>query len=268
MPSPLINVMSGAAIKAGKSLLRDFGEVDQLHVSRKGKANFVTAADTRTEKLLQRELAKARPAWGFLLEEGGEVPGTDPAYRWIIDPLDGTTNFIHAVPYFCIAIGLEKRTHERSEIVAGVIFDPIHNELFTAEAGKGAFLNERRITVSARDSLEDAMLVTSSAYFAGNRQLPSSVLDTCTRAGAILRCFGATALDLAHLAAGRFDACWYPITQPWDIAAGMLMVREAGGLVTDMTGRPAGITSPALLCSNQRVHPAVSALFAPEAAAS
>ena len=162
MQSPLINVMSAAAIKAGKGLVRDFGEVDHLQVSRKGPANFVTQTDVRTEKLLQRELSKARPDFGFLLEEGGEIAGKDPTHRWIIDPLDGTSNFIHAIPYFCTSIGLEKREATgKSEIIAAVIFDPIHNELFTAEKGKGAFLNGRRLSVSSRQ-FDEAMIAVSN----------------------------------------------------------------------------------------------------------
>ncbi len=166
--------MSAAAIKAGKGLLRDFGEVDQLQVSRKGPANFVTKSDVRTEKLLRRELEKARPDYGFLLEEGGEIPGKDGIHRWIIDPLDGTSNFIHAIPYFCISIALEKRASDgSSEILAGVIFDPIHNDLFSAEKGKGAFCNNRKLAVSSASKLEDAMLVTSN-YRAAATDAPNA----------------------------------------------------------------------------------------------
>src|SRR5262249_46666769 len=143
MNSPLLNVMSAAVLKAGKGLLRDFGEVDQLQVSRKGAANFVTKTDIRTEKLLQRELSKARPDFGFLMEESGEVPGKDASMRWITDPLDGPSNFIHAIPYFCVPIALEKTSGGRSEIIAAATYDAIHNELFTAEKGKGAYLNSR-----------------------------------------------------------------------------------------------------------------------------
>jgi myo-inositol-1(or 4)-monophosphatase len=262
--SPLINVMSAAALKAGKGLLRDFSEVDQLQISRKGTANFVTSADLRTEKLLRRELEKARPAFGFLLEEGGEIPGKEAGFRWIIDPLDGTTNFIHAIPYFCVSIALEKReVNGNTNIVAGVIYDPIHNDLFTAEQYKGAFLNNRRITVSARETLEDAMLVT------GNPKAPAKTdqqamarFNAISDCGATIRYFGATALDLANLAAGRIDACWYQMFHPWDVAAGILLVTEAGGTAIDLSGQPANCYSKNLLASNQKLSPNLNGLLA------
>jgi len=257
MSSPLLNVMSAAALKAGKGLMRDFGEVDQLQISKKGTANFVTQTDVRTEKLLQRELSKARPDYGFLLEEGGEVPGKDPAHRWIIDPLDGTSNFIHAMPYFCISIALEKTIAGKSEIVAGVIYDPIHNDLYTGEKGKGAFLNgNRRLNVSSRKTLEHAMLA------AGNlRYLPKEHLEKVAHCEATMRYFGAAALDLANLAAGRLDACWYYQIQPWDIAAGLLFVQEAGGMFTEPDGKPATIYSKSLLASNSYLHPSMHKLL-------
>ncbi len=262
--TPLMNVMTAAAIKAGKGLMRDFGELDQLHISKKGTANFVTAADTRTEKLLQKELSKARPDFGFLLEEGGEVAGKNSTHRWIIDPLDGTTNFIHAVPYFCISIALEMRDHTgRSEILAGVIFDPNHNELFTAEKGKGATVNNRRLTVSARDRLEDSMLVTGALRFSPNSDKTAfQMCDKAVQNGATLRAFGATALDLANLAAGRLDACWYAQIQPWDIAAGLLILQEAGGHATDLTGAAATPYSSTLLATNRHLHPSMQSLLA------
>ncbi len=248
MQTPLLNVMTAAAIKAGKGLMRDFGEVDQLHISRKSAANFVTKSDVRTEKLLQKELLAARPGFGFLMEEGGEVKGKDPTHRWIIDPLDGTSNFIHAVPYFCISIGLEKiHAGGDSEIIAGVVFDPIHNELFTAEKGKGAHVNNRKMQVSNRENLEEAMLVTSSR-------------NGVAGVGATVRNFGASALDIAYLAAGRIDACWYHNIQPWDIAAGMLLVQEAGGIFTSLDGTPANIYCPAVIASNRALYPVVQKL--------
>jgi myo-inositol-1(or 4)-monophosphatase len=254
--SALINVMSAAAIKAGKGLLRDFGEVDQLQISRKGTSNFVTQSDIRTEKLLQRELSKARPEFGFLLEEGGEVPGRDPGHRFIIDPLDGTSNFIHAMPYFCISIALEKRDHAgRSDIIAGVIFDPIHNELFSAEKGKGAQMNGRKLSVSGRDDLEHAMVVTGSprSSMLGD-ETSRKLFDSLVGCGATVRHFGATALDLANLAAGRFDACWYSTNQPWDLAAGLLLVREAGGIFNDGNGNPVDCYTQTLLATNSALH--------------
>ena len=246
--SAIIHVMSEAAIKASKGLVRDFGEIDQLQISKKGTSNFVTNADIRTEKFLHKEIEKARPGYGFLLEEGGNIIGKDKSHRWIIDPLDGTSNFIHAMPYFCISIGLEKITGSGSEIIAGVIYDPIHNELFSAEKGKGAHLNGRRIQVSQREQMEDALLVL------GNPKQNKDVfrlLDTLLRSKATLRHFGATALDLANVAAGRLDACWYYTVQPWDIAAGMLLVQEAGGIVSTFDGKPCDTHSGSLLASNR-----------------
>lgn len=257
MQSPLLNVMTAAVIKAGKGLMRDFGEVDNLHISRKGASNFVTKSDIRTEKLLQKELSAARPAFGFLMEEGGEVKGKDLSHRWIIDPLDGTSNFIHAIPYFCISVGLEKiHNNGESEIIAGVIFDPIHNELFTAEKGKGAMVNNRKLAVSTRENFEETMLVTGS---------PREALHACekiAKTGAIVRYFGASALDLAYMAAGRIDACWYHNIKPWDIAAGMLLVQEAGGVFTSLDGSPASIYSPAVIASNHILYPSVQKLAA------
>jgi myo-inositol-1(or 4)-monophosphatase len=256
MISPLINVMSAAVLKAGKGLLRDFGEVDQLQVSRKGTANFVTHSDIRTEKLLQAELKKARPAYGFLLEEGGEVKGKDEQHRWIIDPLDGTTNFIHAIPYFCISVGLEKRDAQgNSEIIAGVIFDPIQNDLFSAEKGKGAELNGRRLAVSKRDTLVEAMVVTGSlrSHAKGDPKA-YALFDAISQSGAIMRDFGASALDMAYLAAGRIDVCRLNMIQPWDVAAGMLLIHEAGGMVTQPDGSPADVYCTQLLATNGHLH--------------
>ncbi|MDX2112600.1 MAG: inositol monophosphatase family protein [Alphaproteobacteria bacterium] len=260
--SPLINVMSGAAIKAGKGLLRDFSEVDHLQVSRKGTSNFVTQADLKTEKLLHRELSKARPDFGFLMEESGEMPGKKDEFRFIIDPLDGTTNFIHATAYFCISIAVEQRYRNGdTEIIAGVIFDPINNELFTAEKGKGAFVNSRRMLVSGRDKLEDAMLVTGGLRGSPKERYSPSLLSVIHECGATMRIFGATALDLAHLAAGRIDACWYYSIKPWDIAAGALMVQEAGGLVSDLSGSTLTMDSNGLVASNKHLNDPVKKLL-------
>jgi len=247
--SPIINVMSAAAIKAGKGLLRDFGEVDKLQISRKGTANFVTSADKRTEETLKRELQKARPDFGFLLEEGGEIKGKDSGTRWIIDPLDGTSNFIHAIPYFCISIALERTNGGKTEIEAGVIFDPIHNELFAAEKNNGAFLNNRRLNVSSREKFDEAMLVTGR--LPAKESGYTNRLSELAAQGTTLRYFGATALDLANLAAGRIDACWYYTVQPWDLAAGALMVQEAGGTVSEVSGAPATTYSKTLLATNR-----------------
>jgi len=261
--SAILHVMSEAAVKAGKGLLRDYGEIDQLQISKKGTSNFVTNADIRTEKLLQAELKKARPDFGFLLEEGGDVPGKDKQHRWIIDPLDGTSNFIHAVPYFCISIGLERIINDKSEIIAGIIYDPIHNEMFTAEKGKGAMLNGRRIMVSGRSEMEDALLVLGNPKLSARDNKDTfRLLDTLLQSKATIRHFGATALDLAYIAAGRLDACWYYSIQPWDIAAGMLLVQEAGGVVTTFDGDPINPHSGSLLASNQHLSLPLRSLLA------
>lgn len=265
MSTALINVMSAAAIKAGKGVLRDFSEVDQLQVSRKGTANFVTATDIRTEKFLQRELLKARPAFGFLMEEGGEVAGKDDRFRWVIDPIDGTSNFIHAVPYFCISIGLEERTSQgKSEIIAGVVYDPIQNELFAAEKGKGAFLNGRKINVSGRATVEDSLLVTGNPGYSSHPDGESfKLLKKVIDSGATLRYFGATALDLAYLAAGRIDACWYYMVQPWDVAAGLVIIQEAGGFIGAFDGKPVDIYSKSLVASNKHLSGTMQKLLSP-----
>lgn len=263
MASALINVMTGAVLKAGKGLVRDFSEVDKLQVSRKGTADFVTSADTRTEKLLVRELKAARPDFGFLLEEGGEVPGKDTKRRWVIDPIDGTHNFIHAVPYFCVSVGLEEIDHKgHASIVAGVIYDPIHNELFWAEKGKGAFLNDRKIITSSRETLEDSLVVSGKHYSKGAYDpVTAQLSQKVAQSGATVRYFGATALDLAYVAAGRLDACWYFTLKPWDIAAGMLLIREAGGMVTDLEGKTAMPDAADLMCANKYLHAPLQAML-------
>ena len=235
--------MTNAAVKAGRSLLRDFGEIDKLQISRKGTAGFVTAADVRTEKLLQRELHRARPSFGFLMEEQGEIPGEDPAMRWVVDPLDGTNNFIHALPFFCISIALQRRTPQgEAQIVAGVIYDPIHNELFSAEIGQGAFMNQQRLQVSTRKKAVEMVCSTvapkrESPFFAQQQAWMHTALD----AGITLRFCGAAALEMAYVAAGRLDGCWHVALPTWDSAAGILIAHEAGATITPLTE---GTTAP------------------------
>lgn len=255
--TPNINVMTAAALKAAKGLQRDFGEVGQLQVSRKGTSNFVTQSDIRAEKLLIRELRKARPDYGFLVEEAGEIPGKDPNHRWIIDPLDGTSNFIHATAYFCISIALEKRNSRGvGEIIAAVIYDPIVNEMFIAERGAGAFCNDRRLQMSQRQVVDEMMLTTGNPqHMEGNRNDAFRLLQAMSDTTASIRYFGATALDLAHVAAGRYDGGWFGKLQPWDAAAGLLLIREAGGYATDFAGTAATITSPSLLVGSHSAHP-------------
>lgn len=255
--SALINVMAQAVIKASKGLLRDFGEVGNLQVSRKGTANFVTAADLRAEKVIREELYKARPQFGFLMEESGEVAGRDPSMRWVIDPLDGTTNFIHAVPYFCISVGLEKRLPDGgSELLAGVIYDPIHNDLFHAEKQGGAFLNDRRLRASARSDMSEVLLSTGSPR-SGSAEYEKSLVRlqaVKARVGGIRFC-GAAALDLAYVAAGRFDGYWHAQLQPWDMAAGILLIQEAGGIVTTLDGDARMMATGNVVAGNRSVQP-------------
>lgn len=249
--SPLINVMVRAAERAGRQLVRDFGEVEQLQVSRKGPADFVSQADLKAEKTLTVELAKARPTFGFLMEESGTKKGQDPDRRWIVDPLDGTTNFLHGLPYWAISIAVE----EKGEIVAGVIFNPITNEMYRAEKGQGAFLNDRRLRVSSRRTLGEAVLATGIPFL-GHGDMPrfEAELHRLMPQVAGIRRFGAAALDLAFLAAGRFDGFWEGHLNAWDVAAGILMVREAGGFATEMNGGHNAVYGGSLLAANSHLH--------------
>jgi myo-inositol-1(or 4)-monophosphatase len=229
-----MNVMVSAARKAGRSLARDFGEVEQLQVSVKGPANFVSAADHKAEDIIWKELSKARPGYGFLMEERGIVEGADASHRWIVDPLDGTTNFLHGLPLFCISIGLERQ----GQLVAGVIYNPASDELFTAEKGKGAYLNDkRRLRVAARKTLADAVVATGIPH-RGRPGHPSFMreLGDVMREVAGIRRTGSAALDLAWTAAGRFDGYWERNLKPWDLAAGIVILREAGGTAADIGG--------------------------------
>src|SRR5512146_753717 len=220
--SALINVMVRAAEKAGRALVRDFGEVEQLQVSLKGPADFVSTADHHAERTLRAELAKARPAYGFLMEESGGTVGSDPQHRrWIVDPLDGTTNFLHGVPHFAISIGLERD----GEIIAGVVYEPTRNEMYWAEKGAGAYLNDRRLRVSGRRQLGDALIGTGMPYLGqGDRKDYAATLARVMPATSGVRRLGAAALDLAYVAAGRLDGFWEFGLCPWDIAAGILLV--------------------------------------------
>ncbi len=250
--SAIINVMVSAAFKAARGLNRDFGEVENLQVSRKGPADFVSAADTKAEQVLFRELSKARPDFGFLMEEGGVVePEGGSTSRWIIDPLDGTTNFLHGLPHFAISIAAE----ERGDLIAAVIFDPLRDEMFWAERGRGAYLNDKRLRVAARGKLEDALLATGIPFKGrGGYDEFEYELSAFMRQVAGIRRFGAASLDLAYVAAGRFDGFWERNLQPWDIAAGVLLVREAGGFVTDINGGRRMLETGHLIAANDRLH--------------
>jgi myo-inositol-1(or 4)-monophosphatase len=256
--SALLNVMTAAARKAGRGLTRDFGEVERLQVSLKGPANFVSAADRKAEEVLRAELNKARPGYGFLGEESGKHEGADKTHTWIVDPLDGTTNFLHGIPQFAVSIGLERE----GVMVAGVVYNPITDEMFTAERGKGAFLNDRRLRVAARQRLVEAVVACALPHhgrgdLAQFRREFAAIQDKV----AGLRRFGAAALDLAYVAAGRFDAYWERNLSPWDMAAGLLLVREAGGFVTDLLGNDAMFATGDIIAGNETMHREVLGLL-------
>lgn len=256
--TPLMNVMVAAARKASRGLMRDFREVDHLQVSKKGVVNFVSEADLKAEKTIYDELKKARPKYGFLMEEGGEIVGEDTLMRWVIDPLDGTNNFLHAVPYFCISIAVEKKTDTGSEMVAALVYDPIHDEMFMAEKDKGAFANHRKLRV-ANQREQDFYFVT------GTSRMPTPFKDAnseLTRSASQLECVirrgGAAALDLAYVAAGRYDACWFAKLHKWDMAAGILLVKEAGGVVCSMNAGEDPYESGCIIAATIPAHAAIS----------
>jgi myo-inositol-1(or 4)-monophosphatase len=252
--SALMNVMVGAALKAGKSLARDFGEVQNLQVSTKGPGNFVSAADKRAEEILFNELKRARPEYSFLMEESGAIEGGDSQHRFIIDPLDGTTNFLHGIPLFAISLALERQ----GQMVAAVIYNPAMDELYTAERGGGAFLNDRRMRVAGRTALPDCVIGTGIPHLGyghhGNYllQLRNVMGET---AGA--RGLGASSLDLAYVAAGRLDGHWQEDIKLWDIAAGILLIREAGGFITDKNGKMDGLDGSSIVTGNELIHRAL-----------
>jgi myo-inositol-1(or 4)-monophosphatase len=249
--SALLNIMVTAALKAGRSLNKDFGEIENLQVSVKGPADFVTNADKSAEKIVHAELSKARPTFGFLMEEGGEIKGSDGQHRWIIDPLDGTTNFMHGIPLFAVAIALQRG----EEIVASVIYNPATEELFVAEKGGGAWLDDKkRLRVANRKHLADCVVVTGiNSRGTPNDVLQLKQLGQITPAVAGIRRTGSASTDLAWLAAGRFDGYWEAGIFPWDIAPGWLMLREAGGTMTDYAGGTGSIWNGQVVAGNETV---------------
>jgi myo-inositol-1(or 4)-monophosphatase len=251
-PSATVQVMIDAARKAARSLLRDFGEVAELQVSRKGAADYVTAADLKAEQTLHDALLKSRPGYGFLGEERGLIEGTDKTHTFIVDPLDGTTNFLHAIPHFAINIALERD----SQIVAGVTYNPVAQEMFWAERGKGAFLNDRRLRVSARRELLESLLATGIPFAGrpGHAQFLKELHQVTQKISGVRR-FGSAALDLAWVAAGRYDGYWERNLNAWDIAAGVLMVTEAGGTVGAIEGGPVDIRAGSICASNADLLP-------------
>ena len=248
-----ITVMVQAAQRAARHLVRDFGEVENLQVSIKGPGDFVSAADRRAEEILRRELGRARPGFAFLLEESGAIGKGDEDHRWIVDPLDGTTNFLHGLPHFAISIGLERR----GEMVAGVVYDPVKDELFVAEKGAGAYLNDRRIRVSGRAELARSMIATGIPVldWAGRDQGYNDQLDRVAGEVAGIRRFGTASLDFAYVAAGRYEGFWEYGLWPWDMAAGIVLVREAGGLVGRLEGDHALLERGTIVAGNPSIQP-------------
>jgi myo-inositol-1(or 4)-monophosphatase len=256
-----MTVMQNAAQKAAKRLLRDFNEVEQLQVSIKGPSDFVSQADLRAEQTMREELTKARPGYAFLMEESGASGSENWAWRWVVDPLDGTTNFLHGVPHWCISIALERRLPDGgAEVVSGMIYNPVNDEMFWAERGAGAFLNEKRLRVSARREFSTALLATGIPFAAVSPQRRlafARTLGTLMPQVAGIRRFGAAALDMAWVAAGRYDGYWELGLKPWDMAAGLLIVKEAGGFVTDAAGRESTVLEHAgndIVAANPHMH--------------
>jgi myo-inositol-1(or 4)-monophosphatase len=249
--SPLLNVMIAAARKTARALKRDFGELEKLQVSLKGPANFVSSADRRAEETLYQELSKARPGYGFLGEEGGTREGADKSHRWIVDPLDGTTNFLHGIPQFAISIALERE----GAVAAGLIYNPANDEMFIAEKGKGAFLNEQRIRVAGRKRLAESVIACGLPHHGrGDLALGQKETGAMQHEVAGLRRFGAAALDLAWVAAGRLDGYWERDLKPWDVAAGLILLREAGGFVSDCDGGEDMFAKGHIVAGNDAIH--------------
>ncbi|MEP9375790.1 inositol monophosphatase family protein [Aquabacter sp. CN5-332] len=256
--TPLITVMVQAVRKAGRALIRDFGEVENLQVSAKGPANFVSAADRKAEDTLFQELSRVRPGFSFLMEERGRVEGTDSANEWVVDPLDGTTNFLHGIPLFAISVALVRNGIP----YAGVIFNPVTDELYVAEKGQGAFLNDRRLRVAARRTLIDSVVSCGLPHLGrGNHGQFNRELAAVQTKVAGLRRTGAASLDLAWVAAGRFDAFWERDLEAWDMAAGMIIVREAGGYVSDLDGGDKVLEKGEVIAGNEDIRRDLLALL-------
>lgn len=251
--SPALNVMTSAARKAGRRLIRDFGEVENLQISLKGPGDFVSVADQRTESILVGELQRARAGYPILTEETGLIDGPDKSHRFIIDPLDGTTNFLHGIPHFAISIALERE----GQLVSGVIYNPISDDMFTAEKGHGAYLNDKRLRVAARKTLKETIVATGTpnvGHDAARHAQFHAELSAAMTATTGVRRFGSAALDLAWVAAGRYDAYWERGLKAWDVAAGILMVREAGGVISDLNNQQKMLENGDILASNEALH--------------
>ena len=254
LSSANINVMVNACRKASKNLIRDFGEVEKLQVSIKGPGDFVTMTDKKVEKILIDELQKARSNYSILSEEIGEIKN-DEEFKWIIDPIDGTSNFLHGIPHFGISVALEKN----KEIICGIIFDPIKNEIFSTEKGSGSYLNNQRIRVSSRKKLEDCILFTGGPrQTSKNKEVALEEYKKFSSKVLIpIRKMGSASLDMAYVAAGRCDGFWQRDLNYWDVAAGILLVKEAGGFVTDFIGTDKYIENKTILAANSRINEAM-----------
>ena len=254
-PSPIGTVMIKAARAAGSSLSRDFAEVEHLQVSRKGPADFVTNADLKAEEVIYEQLTKARPGYGFVMEERGIVEGTDKTNKFIVDPLDGTLNFMHGQPHYAVSIGLERD----GELLTGVIYDVAKNEIFWAETGRGCWLENRKLRVASRTRLSEAVIATGTPWLGQSEEVHARAWREMAALGpktAGLRRYGSASLDLAYVAAGRFDGFWERGLKAWDIAAGIVLVREAGGMVTGLDGEDM-LGSGNILAGNEALHPKI-----------
>jgi len=256
--SGIIRVMEKAARKAGGKLRRDFGEVEHLQVSRKGPSDFVSKADQQAERAIWDELRQARPDWGFKLEEAGEIEGDPTKPRWVVDPLDGTSNFLHGIPHFAVSIAAQEPKLDGSgwgDVIAGVVYQPITDETYWAEKTRGAWLHDGRLRVSARGRLDEALIATGMPYQGhGDFAEWMKIYGALGPKIAGVRRFGSAALDLAWVAAGRFDGFWESDLSEWDTAAGCLLVREAGGFVTDYRGRSEAICAKQVIAGNDALH--------------
>ncbi|MEP1144589.1 MAG: inositol monophosphatase family protein [Henriciella sp.] len=253
-PSALGNVLIEAARKAGRSLARDFGEVEFLQVTKKGPSDFVSAADHRAEDTIYEYLTKARPGYGFVMEERGIVEGSDKTNRFIVDPLDGTLNFLHGQPHYSVSIALERE----GKLFAGVVYDVAKNEIFWAETGRGAWLGQRKLRVAGRKKLEEVVIATGTPWPGKSEEYHTrfaAEISMMTRSVGGIRRYGSAALDLAWVAAGRFDGFWESDLKSWDLAAGMVLVREAGGVTSELNGKGDPLDTGCILASNADLHP-------------
>ena len=247
-----INVMTKACLKASKVLIRDFGEIEKLQVSLKGPGDFVTISDKRVEQILVQELQKARPDYSILTEETGEIKNKSNEFRWIIDPIDGTLNFLHGIPHFAISVALEKN----KEIICGTIYDPIKNEFFAAEKGGGSYLNNQRIRVSARSKLKDSIVFTGGPKFKSPNKEQSfkEYSKVSSQVMGPIRKFGSAALDMSYVASGRCEGFWQRDLNYWDIAAGIIIVKEAGGFISDFQGNDEYVLNKNILATNYKIN--------------